>query len=109
MVRPTHGQHIKTIEILRAVRIHEPISGPALAEMFKKTRQAMYQRLKTLERRGFIERVIPTPDSPLVPALYRCSQKLRDAERRLAGKESDSHIPERGHDSGGCGDLQKTG
>ena len=84
MVRPTTGQHVKTIEILRAIRIHEPISGPALAEMFKKTRQAMYQRLKTLERRGFIERVIPTPDAPLVPALYRCSQKLRDAERRLA-------------------------
>lgn len=80
---------VKTIEILRAIRLNEPVTGPQLAEMFKKSRQAMYMRLKTLERRGFIERVIPSPDAPLVPALYRCSQRLRDAERRLAGKEAD--------------------
>jgi DNA-binding Lrp family transcriptional regulator len=89
MVRPTHRKHVKTIEILRAVRMNEPVTGPRLAEMFGKSRQAMYMRLKTLERKGFLERVIPSPDAPLVPALYRCSQKLRDAERRLAGKESD--------------------
>jgi hypothetical protein len=49
----------------------------------------MYIRLKVLERRGFLERVIPGPEAPLVPALYRCSQRLRDAERRLAGTEVD--------------------
>lgn len=106
MTRPAKG-HVKAIEILRAIRLNEPVAGPALAKMFGKTRQAMYARLKTMEQRGFIERVIPPPGGPLVPALYRCSQQLRDAERRLAGKEVDKHIPERGDDSGSCADLQK--
>jgi DNA-binding MarR family transcriptional regulator len=81
-------KQIKTIEILRAIKNHEPVTGPRLAEMFGKSRQAMYMRLKVLERRGFIERVIPGPDAPLVPAQYRTSQKLKDAEKRLAGKEA---------------------
>ena len=81
--------NVRTIELLRAIRLNEPVTGPQLALMFKKSRQAIYMRLKQLERRGFIERVVPGPDAPLVPALYRCSQQLKNAERRLAGKEVD--------------------
>jgi len=80
---------INQIDILRAIRLNEPISGPQLSSLFGRSRQAMYLRLKMLERRGFIERVIPGPDMPLVPAFYRCSQELKNAERRLAGREAD--------------------
>jgi DNA-binding MarR family transcriptional regulator len=80
---------IRQIEILRTIRLHEPISGPQLAKMFDRTRQAMYLRLRMLEKKGLIERATISPEGPVVPVYYRCSQRLKDAERRLAGEETD--------------------
>jgi DNA-binding MarR family transcriptional regulator len=90
---PEKVKNVKTIEILRAIRMNEPIAGPTLAEMFQKSRQAMYMRLKSLEARGFIERVISEPGGYTVPVMYRCSQRLREAERRISGKEADLSPP----------------
>lgn len=80
---------LRQIDILRTIRLNEPISGPRLAEMFNRTRQAMYLRLKVLEKKGLIERAVLSPEGPVVPVYYRCSQRLKDAERRLAGEETD--------------------
>lgn len=79
----------KQIDLLRAIRAHEPISCPQLAELMGKTRQAMHLRLKMLEKRGFIEKALTGPEAPVIPVYYRCSQRLKDAERRLSGREED--------------------
>jgi len=80
--------YVRQIDLLRAVKLHEPVTGPQLAKMFKRSRQAIHMRLKTMERRGLIERIISEPDAPVVPVRYRCSFKLREIEAALASKES---------------------
>lgn len=76
--------YVRQIDILRAIKIHEPVTGPQLAKMFKRTRQAIHIRLKMMERRGLIERVVPEPEAPVVPVRYRCSFKLREIEQAMA-------------------------
>ena len=56
--------YVRQIDLLRAVKLHEPVTGPQLAKMFKRSRQAIHMRLKTMERRGLIERIISEPDAP---------------------------------------------
>ena len=80
---------IRQIDILRAIKLHEPVTGPQMAKMVRRTRQAMHMRLRMMERRGLIERIIPEPEAPLVPARYRCSFKLRELEETLAKKQAE--------------------
>lgn len=82
--------YIKQIDLLRAIKLHEPVTGPQLAKMFKRTRQAIHMRLKMMERRGLIEKVIPEPEAPVVPVRYRCSFRLREMEHELAKQQSES-------------------
>jgi DNA-binding MarR family transcriptional regulator len=89
MVTPSTAKRIRQVDLLRAIRMSEPVSCPQLAEMLNKTRQAIHLRLKLLEKRGMIERAFTSPDAPVIPVYYRCSQRLKDAERRLSGQEED--------------------
>lgn len=82
-------EYVSRIDLLRAIKLHEPITGPQLAKMFKRTRQAIHMRLKMLERRGMIEKVVPEPEAPVVPIRYRLTMALREAERQHAAQESD--------------------
>jgi DNA-binding Lrp family transcriptional regulator len=93
-------RRISQAELLRLIKLNEPVSGPWLAYRLKKSRQAIYLRLRKLERQGFIERIIPDLNTPLVPALYRCSSRLKEAERRLAGREADQRPSERSNAPG---------
>lgn len=71
---------VRQIDLLRAIKLHEPVSGPQLAKIFGRSRQAIHMRLKMMERRGLIERVIPEPEAPVVPLRYRCSFKINELE-----------------------------
>jgi hypothetical protein len=84
---------IPQIDILRAVKLHEPVTGPQLAHMFKRTRQSMHLRLRAMERRGLIERIVPDPEAPVVPIRYRCSFRLRELERALSKTQPESDSP----------------
>jgi DeoR/GlpR family transcriptional regulator of sugar metabolism len=75
--------YVRQADILRAIKMHEPVTGPQLAKMFKRTRQAIHMRLRMMERRGLIERVVAEPEAPIVPVRYRCSFKLREMEQML--------------------------
>ena len=86
---PRRSPYIKQIDILRAIKLHEPVTGPQMAKMFKRTRQAMHMRLRMMERRGLIERVIPPPEAHVVPVLYRCSFRLRELEGILAKQQAE--------------------
>ena len=78
--------YVKQIDILRAIKLNEPVSGPQLAKILNRTRQALHIRLKQMERRGLIERVPPSPEAPVVPVFYRCSAALRELERKIAAE-----------------------
>lgn len=82
-------EYVSRIDLLRAIKLHEPITGPQLAKMFKRTRQAIHMRLKMLERRGMIEKVVPEPEAPVVPIRYRLTMALREAERQHSAQEAD--------------------
>jgi len=82
-------EYVSQIDLLRAIKMHEPVTGPQLAKMFKRTRQAIHIRLKTMERRGMIEKVVSDPEAPIVPVRYRLTMALREAERQHATQESD--------------------
>ena len=82
--------YVRQINILRAVKIHQPVTGPQLAKMFRRTRQAMHMRLRMMERRGLIERIIPEPEAPVVPVRYRCSLKLRELEQALTKQRAEA-------------------
>ena len=82
--------YVRQIDILRAIKLHEPVTGPQLAKMFKRTRQAIHMRLRMMERRGLIERVVPEPEAPIVPVRYRCSYKLREVEQALARQQAET-------------------
>lgn len=77
-------EYVSQIDLLRAIKMHEPVTGPQLAKMFKRTRQAIHMRLKMLERRGMIEKVSADPEAPIVPVRYRLTMALREAERQAA-------------------------
>lgn len=83
-------EYVRQIDLLRAIKIHEPVTGPQLAEMFNRTRQAIHMRLKLMERRGLIEKVIPEQDAPVVPVRYRCSGVLRELEQRMQRERSEA-------------------
>jgi len=80
---------IRQIDILRAIKLHEPITGPQLAAMFQRTRQALHMRLRLMERKGLIERIVTEPEAPIVPIRYRCSFKLKELEQELARQEAE--------------------
>jgi DeoR/GlpR family transcriptional regulator of sugar metabolism len=80
---------IRQVDLLRAISLHEPVTISKLAEMFDRSRQAIHLRVKAMEKKGLIERVILPPEAPAIPLYFQCSQRLKDAERRLAGKEAD--------------------
>lgn len=82
--------YVRQVDLLRAIKLHEPVTGPQLAKMFKRTRQAIHMRLKMMERRGLIERVVPEPEAPIVPVRYRCSFKLREIEQALAKQQAET-------------------
>jgi len=82
--------YVRQIDLLRAIKLHEPVTGPQLAKMFKRSRQAIHMRLKMMERRGLIERVVPEPEAPIVPVRYRCSFKLREIEAAIASQQSET-------------------
>lgn len=80
---------IRQIDILRAIKLHEPVTGPQLAKMFRRTRQALHMRLRMMERRGLIERIVPEPEAPIIPVRYRCSFKLKELEQELARQQAE--------------------
>jgi DNA-binding MarR family transcriptional regulator len=83
-------EYIRQIDLIRAIKLHEPVTGPQLAKMFKRTRQAIHMRLRMMERKGLIEKVVPEPDAPIVPVRYRCSGRLRELEQRIQREQSES-------------------
>ena len=78
--------YVRQVDLLRAIKIHEPVTGPQLAKIFKRTRQSIHMRLKMMERRGLIERVVPEPEAPIVPVRYRCSYRIKELEKALAAQ-----------------------
>jgi DNA-binding Lrp family transcriptional regulator len=80
MARKRNRETLRQIDLLRAIRMNEPISGPQLAKIFNRSRQAIHLRLKMMERRGLIERIVPPPEAPVVPMRYRCSYKINEME-----------------------------
>ena len=80
---------IRQIDILRAIKLHEPVTGPQLAKMFRRTRQALHMRLRMMERKGLIERIVPEREAPVIPVLYRCSFKLKELEQALASQQEE--------------------